>query len=1014
MSLGTMAVAATAIAELVERYSANREHYRASSYNEETARNEFITPFFAALGWDVHNRMGAAEPYKDVIHEESIKVGDYTKAPDYTFRMGGSRKFFVEAKKPFVDLRSDPAPAFQLRRYAWSAKLPLSILTDFEELAVYDTRIPPRQGDKASVGRILYYTHEDLVPKLPEIWGVFSKEAVLKGSFDRYAVDTRGKRGTSEVDAEFLKDIESWREELAKNIALRNADLSVPDLNFAVQATIDRIVFLRIAEGRGAEEYGRLQALLNGPGIYPRLVALYRQADSRYNSGLFDLKADRLTPELAVDDKVLKAILAQLYYPQSPYEFSVLPAEILGNVYEQFLGRVIRLTKGHRAVVEAKPEVKKAGGVFYTPADIVGTLVAGTLGRLCEEKAPKQIKALKVVDPACGSGSFLLQAYQLLLDRHLDWYREHQPERHKKEVFLGPGAQWRLTTAEKHAILLSSIYGVDIDRQAVEVTKLSLLLKVLEGETDETLRHFGLFGERALPSLEKNVKCGNSLIGHDALHGLLPDPEEMARINPFDWRREFPEVFKDGGFDAVIGNPPYIRIQTMQEWAPREVELYKTLYRSAASGNYDIYVVFVEKGLSLLGPSGRLGFILPHRFFNAKYGEGLRTILSAGRHVAEVVHFGDQQVFAGASTYTCLLFLEKAPTKSVKVTAVSDLSEWRSSGEGVVGTIPAAEITASAWTFVAGAAGDLLAHLRSFPTTLEAITSRIFQGLKTSADKIYIVEERERSSRGVLVYSRQNEAEYWLEPGLLHPLVKGGDSKSYSLTATSRRILFPYAVDASGSMQLVPEAALRRSFPLTWKYLSDNRDYLEEREEGRMRGTGWYAFGRTQALDVVGLPKLFTPDLAARASFSLDAGGELFFTGGAAGGYGILVADGFDRLYVLALLNSRLLEWFIRQTATRMRGGYFSFEARFIRPLPIRVLDRARAGEKKSHDEVVRLAQEMLTLKAKKLRARTPHEATQLERQVDATEREIDRIVYGLYGVSPQQVKLVEEATPRP
>ena len=1011
---GTIESATKTIGELVERYSANRGRYRSSSYNEETARSEFISPFFAALGWDVHNRLGAAEPYKDVIHEESIKVGDYTKAPDYTFRMGGSRKFFVEAKKPSVDLRFDPAPAFQLRRYAWSAKLPLSILTDFEELAVYDTRIPPRQGDKASVGRILYYTHEELVPKLPEIWGVFSKEAVLKGSFDRYAVDTRGKRGTSEVDAEFLKDIESWREELARSIALRNPDLSVTDLNFAVQATIDRIVFLRIAEGRGAEEYGRLQALLNGPEIYPRLVALYRQADARYNSGLFDLKADRLTPELAVDDKVLKAILAQLYYPQSPYEFSVLPAEILGNVYEQFLGRVIRLTKGHRAVVEEKPEVKKAGGVFYTPADIVGTLVAGTLGRLCEGKAPKQMKALNVVDPACGSGSFLLQAYQLLLDRHLDWYREHQPERHKKEVFLGPGAQWRLTTAEKHAILLSSIYGVDIDRQAVEVTKLSLLLKVLEGETDETLRHFGLFGERALPSLEQNIKCGNSLIGHEALHGLLPDPEELERINPFDWKREFPQVFKDGGFDAVVGNPPYIRIQTMQEWAPREVELYKTLYRSAASGNYDIYVVFVEKGLSLLGPSGRLGFILPHKFFNAKYGEGLRTILSAGRHVAEVVHFGDQQVFPGASTYTCLMFLEKTPTESVKMTAVSDLAAWRSSREGTVGTIPAAEITALPWTFVAGAAGDLLAHLRSFPTTLEAITSRIFQGLKTSADKIYIVEERDRGPRGVLVFSRQNEAEYWLEPNLLHPLIKGGDSKRYLLTETSRRILFPYVPDASGNMQLVPEPALHRRYPLTWKYLSDNRTYLEEREDGRMRGTGWYAFGRTQALDVVGLPKVFTPDIASRAAFSLDAGGKLFFTGGAAGGYGILVADGHDRLYVLALLNSRLLEWFIRQTATRMRGGYFSFEARFIRPLPIRIINPARSGEQKAHDDVTRLVQEMLTLKSTKLRARTPHESTQLQRQIDATDREIDRIVYGLYGLSPDQVKLVEEATPHP
>ena len=309
---GSIDTARKAVEKLVERYKANRAHYQASSYNEETARSEFITPFFNALGWDLYNEAGLAEQYKDVIHEEGIKIGDFTKAPDYTFRVGGVRKFFVEAKKPFVDLRTDPASAYQLRRYAWSAKLPLSILTDFEELVVYDTRIRPSEGEKASVARILIYSLEELLPKLDEIWSIFSKEAVLKGSFDRYVLDARGKRGTSEVDSEFLKELEGWRLDLAKNIALRNPDLSVDDLNFAVQTTIDRIIFLRIAEARGAEEYGGLLGLTAGPNIYPRLVAAYKTADDRYNSGLFDFRNDRLTSELVLDDKTLKPILKGL------------------------------------------------------------------------------------------------------------------------------------------------------------------------------------------------------------------------------------------------------------------------------------------------------------------------------------------------------------------------------------------------------------------------------------------------------------------------------------------------------------------------------------------------------------------------------------------------------------------------------------------------------------------------------------------------------------------------------
>ncbi|MCC6129319.1 MAG: Eco57I restriction-modification methylase domain-containing protein [Acidobacteria bacterium] len=1003
--------ARAAIADLVERYTANRGQYQTTAFTEENCRAAFITPLFEALGWDVTNRAGYAEQYKDVVHEEGIKVGDYTKAPDYTFRVAGVRKFFVEAKKPFVDLKNDPAPAYQLRRYAWSAKLPLSILTDFEEIAVYDTRIRPKEGDKPSVGRILYITFDELLPRLEELWAVFSKEAVLKGSFDRYAEDTRGKRGTSEVDTEFLREIEGWRDELARNIAIRNIDLSVDDLNFAVQTTIDRIIFLRIAEGRGAEQYGSLLALVNGADIYKRLVTLYRKADARYNSGLFDFKSDRLTTDLAIDDKVLKPILQNLYYPQSPYEFSVLPAEILGNVYEQFLGKVIRLTKGHRAVVEEKPEVKKAGGVYYTPAYIVDYIVQHTVGELCEGKSPKQMEKLRILDPACGSGSFLLKAYQEPLDRHLAWYCDHQPEKHRKEVFPGPGGDWRLTTAEKRRIVLNNIYGVDIDRQAVEVTKLSLLLKVLEGENDETLKQHSLFGERALPSLEANIKCGNSLIAPQDLGDLAPDQDELRRINPFSWKTEFPSVFKEGGFDAVIGNPPYIRIQTLQEWAPQEVALYKGLYRSAASGNYDMYVVFVEKGLSLMNEEGRLGLILPHKFFNAKYGEGLRRLIAEERRLSGIVHFGDQQVFEKATTYTCLLFLEgRARKNAAEVAMVPSLSEWRAGAlpAACVTTVPQGQLGNESWAFVAGAGAALLEKLRAIPTKLEDLTDRIFQGLKTSADKIYIVDELARSQKCVRVYSRQTEKEHLLEAELLHPLVKGGDSRPYLLTTTARRILFPYAANTDGAVQLLSAAELRSRYPMTWQYLSENKAYLESREDGRMAGPGWYAFGRTQALEVIGLPKIFTPDIASRASFSLDATGHIFFTGGAAGGYGVLVSEGQDRRVVLGLLNSRVLEWYIRQTAAPMRGGYFSFEARFIRQLPLPLKDSSRA---KILELIAGRVDAVQDLKRNSAKAKTPQEQVQLQRQIESNEDAINSLVYELYGLTKEEVAIVEAAT---
>ena len=410
------AAAPPEIVKLVERFDLHRDDYRSGRYNEAQLRQEFLDPFFAALGWDMDNRQGHAEAYKEVIHEDSIQVEGAAKAPDYCFRIGGTRKFFVEAKKPAVDIRTSTSPAFQVRRYAWTAKLPLSILTDFEEFAVYDCRYKPDKKDKPSTARVMYLKYTDYPERWGEIADIFAKESILKGSFDKYADSTKKKRGTADVDDAFLEDIEAWRSALAKNIYLRNPGLTDRELNFSVQRIIDRVIFLRMCEGRGIERYGQLQALTNGKSIYKRLCELFERADEKYNSGLFHFNKekdreppDELTPSLTVDDKVLKDIFNRLYYPESPYEFAALPADILGQVYEQFLGKVIR-RHGRGVRVEDKPEVKKAGGVYYTPTYIVDYIVEQTVGELLKDKTPRQADKLKILDPACGSGSFLIVA----------------------------------------------------------------------------------------------------------------------------------------------------------------------------------------------------------------------------------------------------------------------------------------------------------------------------------------------------------------------------------------------------------------------------------------------------------------------------------------------------------------------------------------------------------------------------------------------------------------------------
>ncbi len=756
--------------------------------------------------------------------------------------------------------------------------------------------------------------------------------------------------------------------------------------------------------------------MLNGANIYRRLLDTYNQADRKYNSGLFDFKADTFSHRLQLDDKVLKEIIGGLYYPKSPYEFSVIGPEILGNVYEQFLGKVIRLTPTHQAKVEEKPEVKKAGGVYYTPGFVVGYIVKNTVGRWLEGKKPKQVEALKVLDPACGSGTFLLGAYQLLLDWHLDWYVKDGPEKYAKgktpALMPARGGGWRLTTSERKRILLNNIFGVDIDRQAVEVTKLSLLLKVLEGENEETLRTLNLFGERALPSLEGNVKCGNSLIGPDFYAGHTGDifgEEDIRRVNAFDWKAEFSDVMKAGGFDCVVGNPPYIRIQTMQEFAPETIPYYGEKFASAEIGGYDIYILFVEKGLSFLNKTGRLGFILPHKFFQAQYGERLRGLISKGKHLEHVVHFGDQQVFAGATTYTNLMFLDKDGAESCRYVKVDNLDAWKNEGKAEGIEVVSDKITSAEWNFVVGASAGLFERLNEMPIKLGDVTERIFQGLVTGADPVYILNNSDDGK----YFSEAVQKECVLETELMHPLCKGSvNIRRYRIEKPTKSILFPYKI-IEGKAVLLSTQELQKNFPLAWKYLGENKVRLQSREHGKWKHDKWYAFGRSQNLSEMEQTKILTPSIANKSSFTLDNTDFYYFVGsggGGGGGYGITLKQGEQMSYgyLLGLLNSNLLDIFLKSFSSRFSGGYYAYNRQYIERLPIRQIDFSNKQDAARHDRMVSLVTRMLDLNKKTADASLPADKEMYKRQIDATDREIDNLVYELYGLTDEEIAIVE------
>lgn len=953
------------ILDRIALFDRNEADYTSPEYKEARLRLEFLDPLFTALGWDVNNTQGNAEAYKDVVYEDAIKIGGETKAPDYSFRIGGHRKFFVEAKKPSVDLKSDPEPARQLRRYSWSAKLPLGIVTDFHEFAIYDTRIRPVANDKASAARIFYCTYKELPEKWDYIAAIFSKDAILKGSFDRYASSNRNKRGTTEFDADFLKDMERWRELLARNLALRNNDLSERDLNFAVQRILDRVVFLRIAEDRGIERYGQLQALTAGPHIYPRLREIFERADFRYNSGLFHFSTekgreespDKLTLRLELDDATLKEILSDLYWPKSPYAFAVIPADILGHVYEQFLGKVIHLTDGHRARVEEKPEVRKAGGVYYTPTYIVDYIVKQTVGPLVDGKTPKQIEKLSVLDPACGSGSFLLGAFEFLLAWHLDYYAKNDPEKWAKQkparVYeaapnahgIGKGAQnWQLTTAERKRILTANLYGVDIDAQAVEVTKLSLLLKVLEGEARE-LQGKQLDFHRVLPDLGHNIKCGNSLIGPDFYSQPdLPAFNEEARykLNVFDWDHEFAAIMKSGGFDAVIGNPPYIQLSMEEFRDPVVNEFLKTSF-GLSGGRLNTFILFIERSRHLVRDKGNFSLIVPNTLTSQEYYAEARARLLANTYIRQLVQpIG--QVFTDAVVENIIVL---ATRRDPKVSAEKSRTSFSCLDiRGISNAVTVAQSDFSnnfRFAFVAPAdpaTSALREKLCKSRVTFGELLN-INQAIALKGDRAACLDDKKLTTKHHEVLDGRHIRRYFTgaSPNFFKfDIAKIHSCKREDIFVVSEKILFRRVGETLiGSIDRAQKFALNTLVVMTPK----------------------------SADKAVSLP------------------------------------------FVLGLFNSKLLNFYYTSFLKSTKKVFSEIQARQVGELP---MPKIIPSDKK-HDTLVTHVERMLKLHEDFAAAKSPDAQSRLQREIAATDRAIDQLVYQLYALTPEEIALVEAAT---
>jgi type I restriction-modification system DNA methylase subunit len=949
------------INDLVVRFEEQLSSYKSINYNETLTRRDFIDPFFQALGWDVDNSQGYAEAYREVIHEDRVKIDKATKAPDYSFKLaGGKRLFFVEAKKPSVSIKDDISVAYQIRRYGWSAKLPVSIITDFEEFAVYDCTKKPVINDKSSVARIKYITYKQYIEEFEFLWDTFSKERVLKGSFDKFVLGTANKKGTATVDKEFLISLDNWRTYLATSISLKNKELDEEEINFVVQQTIDRIIFLRIAEDRSIETYGNLKSALNQGDYYQNLFTIFTEADQKYNSGLFDLKKDQISKDVKIDNKVLKTVINQLYYPESPYEFSVLSVEILGSAYEQFLGKQIKIDKYHRASIEEKPEVRKAGGVYYTPQYVVEYIVKNTVGKMIEGKTPAEVAKITICDPACGSGSFLIGAYQYLLDWHLAYYQQDigaSPDASnqmdarglahvdkKSKSCLTP--EGNLTTSEKKRILLNNIYGVDIDVNAVEVTKLSLLLKCMEGETEASIAtQINMFKERVLPTLDNNIKDGNSLIDID-YYATQMDFGEEKKIKPFSWQKAFAEVFKQGGFDCVIGNPPYGANFTDEE------KKYLSMKYVLQDYQLDSYFLFLEKSLEILKYQEKLGFIIPNTWLMNLKSNKIRQYLFSHTEITNIVHY-QIPVFTQAVVDTeIIIFRNIKPSKTheIKIEIYDKKNE-----------IFESKIRQQDWIDANGSPVNIFDNEKYNSIKLKILKLPILDTICkiTQGTKPFQVGKGNPKQTREIVEEKPFVSDSKIDD-FFRPLLRGSSMNRYQINWKNN-----YFIKFG---DWLAEPRYSAGFDADEKII--------------IRQTGDHLNATLDTKQFIVRDNLYTivkkkPDI--------------------------------DLRYILGLINSKFLNWFYQNILNPEKGEVLAQVKRgHIALLPIKEVIQTLISERDLYNEIISLVDQLLKLNEEKAETKLQTKISQIESKIDYCENRINQIVYQLYDLTEEEIKIVE------
>lgn len=938
---------------LINKFSENIEYYKENpkSFPESECRLEYIDRFIKILGWDIENKEGVSPAKKEVIVEHFADDKNKDK-PDYILTLRGISKFFIEAKKPAVDISREREPAFQARRYGWNAGHKIVVLTNFEYLMIYECTYAPKINDDVNVALFRKYHYTEYLEKFKEISDIISRECVYNGFFDEFLKgnfkDTRIKLS---VDEHFLEQINNWRVELANYLYIQNKEKysNAEILNDETQRFINQIVFLRICEDKNLPLYHSLKNNIKDESkLKEELDKMFKEADKRYNSGLF--KDGNIIFDL--NNEIIMEIINELYYPQSPYLFNIIEPNLLGKMYEMFLTEEFKINNEKVELTTKDQCLNRA--IVKTPIEIVKYMVENTLAPLCHGKSPKEILDLKIADISCGSGIFLEEVLNFLSEYCLEWYKENNINYLEKIEY----EEYKLPLIDKKKILTSCVFGIDIDIHAVEVSKFSLLLKLIENENIPTTENV----MPILPNLESNIKFGNSLIENSDFIDISMSLEKELKLKAFDWK----QINNGEKFDVILGNPPYVKTEDMHNLLiDTEFEIYTKKYVSSYK-QFDKYYIFIEQALEKTKDNGYVSFIVPNKFYKIVSGKMLREYIVRNKYLNSLVDFGSNQLFEDKTIYSSIITFNKKNNNTFYYAEVKNVSElWAKTYKQI--NIEQTNISNEPWILSTDEKFiDMIKRLNDDNITMP-ITDiiDITAGIQTSANGVYIFDKSELNEIDEKTYKVvKNGNTYYIEKAILRKFfkVKGLTTYENNIYA-DKYIIFPYNNEGI----LYTEDEMKKYFNGTFAYLSDNYGKLSKRKMNKtVTENNWYQYGRVQHLKTFNKPKLICGVLSKpyNPSYMYDDENMLIEAGGTAGRVAIFLKDTieakkYDLLYIQAWLNHPYTEKILSVLGSDFESGFFSRGQVQLSQLRLVKLDFDNPKHKEIHDDVVKKAKEI-------------------------------------------------------